>query len=153
MVAGNVGSKNNFGFNVKFNKKGKSLQGNVTTMIRKTEVDGLHIYKIKANKIQSLAVQPSASGGKATINARASIQDVTDPQNVISVDGNASLQIKLSDWGNPGNQMDSIAITIWEKDRWIVVCKQLDRHHHRGATSRRWQPQRLDQLFFLACNC
>ena len=115
MVAGNVGSKNNFGFNVKFNKKGTNLQGNMTTMIRKTEVDGLHIYKIKANNIKSLAVQPSSSGGKATINAKASIQDVTDPLNVISVDGNASLQIKLSDWGNPGNQVDSIAITIWEK--------------------------------------
>jgi hypothetical protein len=115
MVAGNVGSKNNFGFNVKFNKKGTKLQGNVTTMIRKTGLDGLHIYKIKANNIQSLAVQPSASGGKATINAKASIQDVTNPLNVISVEGNASLQIKLSDWGNPGNQMDSIAITIWEK--------------------------------------
>ncbi|MGI8893826.1 MAG: reprolysin-like metallopeptidase [Bacteroidia bacterium] len=112
-VSGDMGSKNNFGFNVKFNKKGNNLQGNITTLVRRTEVDGVHVYKIKANNIQSLAVQPSVDGGKATINSKASIQDVTDPNNVISVAGNTSLQIKMSDWGNPGTQ-DSIAITIWE---------------------------------------
>ncbi len=113
-VAGNVGSKNNFGFNVKFNKRGTNLQGSITSIIRKTEVDGLHLYKIKSNKLTSLAVQPSTVGGKATINAKVSIQDVTDPGNVISIAGNNSLQIKMSDWGNPGSN-DSIAITIWDK--------------------------------------
>ena len=38
MKPGDEGTKNNFGFNVKFNKTGKNLQGNMNIVFRRTDV-------------------------------------------------------------------------------------------------------------------
>src|SRR4029077_10259705 len=55
LKAGDPGSVNNFGFNVKFNKSGRNLQGNFTAVFRRTESGVLHIYQVKANALNSLA--------------------------------------------------------------------------------------------------
>ena len=50
------GLKNNFGFNLKYNKAGK-LQGNLNTIIRKKESDGtITLYQVKSNFANSLVV-------------------------------------------------------------------------------------------------
>ena len=113
--SGDVGSKNNFGFNAKYNQRGNTLQGNINSIVRKTEIDGLHVYQIKGNRLTSLAVQPAVTGGKATINSKASITDITNPLAPISIDGNGSMQLKMTDRGEPGTS-DSISITIWNKN-------------------------------------
>jgi len=125
MVSGDVGSKNNFGFNVKFNKKGTNLRGKVNTIIRRTEWDGVHTYQIKGNKMKSLAILPDPIGGDATINCKASIEDITDPLNHISVEGNASMQINMTDNGEPGDG-DLIAITIWDKQGGLWYASNWD---------------------------
>jgi hypothetical protein len=115
--AGDDNTKNNFGFNVKFNKNGTNLQGNINTIIRRTESDGLlHVYQIKGNAMTSLSTQnaTSTAPAKATFNGKASIQDITDPLNVTGVDGNATLQVVMTDAGEPGT-WDRIAITVWNK--------------------------------------
>ena len=112
--SGDAGSKNNFGFNAKYNQRGNTLQGNINSIVRKTESDGLHVYQIKGNKLTSLSVQPAAVGGKATINSKASITDITNPLLPISIDANGSMQVKLTDQGEPGSN-DSISITIWNR--------------------------------------
>lgn len=114
LKAGDIGSKNNFGMSVKFNQTGNNLQGHLNTIIRRTESDGLHVYQIKANVMTSLAVQPTTAGGKVTFNGKASIRDITNPLLAVSVDGNATLQVKMTDNGQPGTT-DSIAITVWNK--------------------------------------
>ena len=112
--AGDAGTRNNFGFNVKYNKSGKNLQGNINTIVRRMEGGVLHYYQVKGNVMTSLAVQPSTAGGTATFNGKASIQDITDPLNVIAVDGNATLQVEMTDNGEPGSA-DMIGITVWNK--------------------------------------
>jgi hypothetical protein len=112
LKAGDAGSKNNFGFNVKYNKRGTNLQGNINIIVRRTEADGLHVYQIKGNVMTSLAVQPGS--GTATFNGKANIQDVTNPLAPISVEGNATLQVTLHDNGEPGSS-DTIGITVWNK--------------------------------------
>lgn len=88
-TAGDAGTKNNFGFNVKYNKSRTNLQGNINTIIRRTESDGiLHVYQIKGNSMTSLAVKTSSIGGTATFNGKASIQDITNPMATISVECN-----------------------------------------------------------------
>ena len=124
-VAGDVGSKNNFGFNVRFNQQGTNLRGKVSTIIRRTEWDGVHTYRIKGNSIKSLAVIPDDEGGEATINCKASIEDITDPLNPVSIDGNASLQINMTDNGEPGDE-DLIAITIWDKKGGLWYASNWD---------------------------
>jgi len=110
---GDAGSKNNFGFNVQYNKQGTNLQGRVNTIVRHLEQDGVvHVYQIKANSMTSLSV--NAKAGTASFNGKASVQDVTDSLNPIAIDGNASLQITMTDKGEPGSA-DTIGITLWNK--------------------------------------
>jgi hypothetical protein len=112
-LAGDDGTKANFGFNVKYNKSGKNLKGNVNIIVRRLEADGIvHSYQIRGNVMSSLAVQ--VNEGTAVFNGKANIQDITDPLNPISIDGNAALQITMGDNGEPGSG-DTIGITLWNK--------------------------------------
>jgi hypothetical protein len=115
--AGDSGTKNNFGFSVKYNKQGTNLQGRINTIIRRTEIGVLRTYQIKGNAMTSLAVQPPLCANapcNATFNGQASIQDITNPLSPISVDGNATLQVTMTDNGEPGSA-DTIGVTVWNK--------------------------------------
>ncbi len=112
--SGTIGTKNNYGFNVKYNKNKTSLQGNINTIIRKLESDGIiHVYQIKGNSMTSLSVITTCPK-KATFVGKANIQDITNPLNIIAVDGNANLQVTMTDNGEPGS-FDKIGITVWNK--------------------------------------
>jgi hypothetical protein len=115
--AGTQGTNNNFGFNVKYNKSNTNLQGNINTIIRRMETDNvLHVYQVKGNSMTSLAVNSGIATAKtATFNGKASIQDVTNPLAPVSVDGNATLQVTMTDKGEPGNT-DDVGITVWNKN-------------------------------------
>src|SRR2546422_11779388 len=117
--SGDVGSKNNFGFNVKYNSKGTNLQGRINTIIRRNG----HLYQVKGNNLQTLGVLYCNAGTgctatpqngctynassicwiKATFKGGANIQDVTNPANPISLDGGATLQMDMTDYGEPGS--------------------------------------------------
>lgn len=115
-----VPSKNNFGFNVKYNKKGTNLQGNINTIIRKSILNGetqeleLHEYQVKGNALTSLAV----SSNLAVFTGKANIRDITDPENPIDVAGNFVLKVTMTDNGEPGNK-DLISITVFDKSGGI----------------------------------
>ena len=122
LKAGDASTRNNFGFNVKNAANGP--KGNINTIVRRTEQDGvLHVYQIKGNSMTSLATQPNTSGGTATFNGKASIQDITNPLAPVSVDGNATLQVKITDRGEPGVS-DSIAITVWNKTGGVWIASE-----------------------------
>ena len=110
LTAGDVNSRANFGFNVKYNKSGTNLQGRINTIVRRQG----RVYQIKGNSMTSLSAQPATVGGKATFTGKASITDITNPLAPVSVDGNATLQVTTSDNGEPGNT-DTIGITVWNK--------------------------------------
>jgi hypothetical protein len=122
LYAGGVGTKCNFGFNVKYNKSNTNLQGNMNIIVR----NGGRVYQIKATSLTSLAANPLPNlTGTATFNAKANIQDITDPLNVISIDGGATLQAKMTDLGQPGNA-DSIAITVWNRGGGLWFASNWD---------------------------
>ena len=131
--AGDAGRKTNFGFNLKYNKSGTNLQGNVNIIDRK----GTRVYQFRANSLTSLGVQywdttlKGGAGGwaqipggacannynasaqcpiTATFQAKANLDDVTLPT-AVSLGGNLTLQMALTDKGEPGS-VDTIAITI-----------------------------------------
>jgi hypothetical protein len=123
-IAGDDGTKANFGFNVKYNKSGKNLTGKVTILVRRLEADGIvHVYQIKSNAITSLSVD--ANAGTAVFNGKANIQDVTDPLNPISIAGNATLQIGMDDYGEPGTD-DTIGITVWKGNGGLWFASKWD---------------------------
>jgi hypothetical protein len=87
------------------------------------ESDGIvHVYQVKGNAMTSLAVNPAtcpkataSSPCLATFNGKANIQDITNPAAPIAVDGNATLQVTMTDKGEPGAGSDTIGITVWNK--------------------------------------
>jgi VCBS repeat-containing protein len=130
---GDVGSRNNFGFNVKYNKSGTSLQGNINTIVRRTENGVLRVYQIKGNVMTSLSVNPSTGCATATatkpctavFTGKANIQDITNPLAPVSVDGNGSLKVTMTDRGEPGTT-DAIGITLLNKDGGVWFSSSWD---------------------------
>jgi len=114
LKAGDAGSKNNFGFNVKYNKGGSNLQGTINTIVRRTEGGVLHVYQVKGNSMTSLSVNPNSSPKTAIFNGKASITDITNPLSPVGVDGNATLQVNMTDAGDPGTS-DLIGIIVYNK--------------------------------------
>src|SRR5439155_1038632 len=106
------GTKNNFGFNVQNTKTG--LKGTINTIVR----NGGRVYQIKGNAMTSLTVNTAISSAHpnptAVFNGKANIQDITNPLAPISIDGNATLQVTMTDRGEPG-KTDSTAITLYNK--------------------------------------
>jgi hypothetical protein len=120
LFPGDVNSKNNFGFSVKWNKNLSNIQaGGINTIIRKNG----HIYQVKGNRATYLNVVPKTSTAPATaiFYGNAVIKDITDPSNIISMEGNASVIIAVTDVSEPGSSgingtPDSIAITVKDKN-------------------------------------
>ncbi len=105
MTPGTAGSKANFGFNVKYNKKGTNLQGNINLIVRSNG----HVYQIKSNALSSMGID----GSQANFTSKANIIDITDPLNPITVGGNATLQMWMTD---TGETTDTFAIQVLDKD-------------------------------------
>jgi PKD repeat protein len=109
IFAGDSGLKTNFGFNVKFNKKLTNLQGHVNIIIRQ----GDRVYQVKTNAMWSLVADPTTNN--ATFISKANLIDVTNPDNPISIAGNLTLAVTVTDRGEPGSS-DSIGITLWNRN-------------------------------------
>jgi hypothetical protein len=111
--AGDPGSTANFAFNSKFNQNGRNLQGSFSGIFRRTESGVVHVFQIKANSFNSLAGDPTT--GKVSFGANVSLEDATDPGRPRLIDGNAALQVTMTDRGEPG-KLDSIAITVLDNN-------------------------------------
>jgi autotransporter-associated beta strand protein len=115
-TAGDIGSKNNFGFHVKYNRSTRTLQGSFNTIIRRTEADGMHVYQVKGNVVNTLWAIPGIGPlpAWASCSGKASIQDITNPLVPVSVDANATIKVDMTDRTDAGTG-DAIAVTIWNK--------------------------------------
>ena len=111
--AATPGEKTHFGFNVKYNKKLTNLQGKFNGVIQS---DG-RVYQFKSNSTNTLTVDPIT--GKATFLSKANLTDITDPDNPISLGGNMTLIVSITDGDITDSPQDSIAITLWDKDELL----------------------------------
>ncbi|NNE26633.1 MAG: T9SS type A sorting domain-containing protein, partial [Saprospiraceae bacterium] len=107
------GLKTNFGFNVKYNKKGTKVQGRVNIIFRIEQPDGsIRTYQIKSNAKPDFGVDISDPDALfAEFTSKANLKDVTDPLNPISLGGNLTLKVEMTDRGEPGDE-DSIGINL-----------------------------------------
>jgi hypothetical protein len=119
--AATSGSPLQFALNVKYLKNQKNLQGHVDAIF----VSNGKTYEISTNALQSLGIvlqTPAGSTcagppsltcfGLANIASKATLTDITNPNNPIQLGGNQTLNVTLTDKGNPGSS-DSIGITLW----------------------------------------
>lgn len=112
--AADPGLKTNFGFNVKFNKKGKNLKGKMNIIFRRTVDGAVHNFQIKSNSMTSLGVNiQDAEAQKAVFVSKATLRDLTDPIFGYSK-GGLTLQVNMTDKGEPGSN-DEIAISVYDK--------------------------------------
>ena len=116
-----TGKKINFGFNLKYNKSGKNLQGSVNIVFRRVVNNETRIFQIKGNSMVAMGVNTSNPNSKlANFTCKANLTDVTDPLNIISYGGNHTLELKMTDNGEPGH-LDSIAITLYKSDGILLM--------------------------------
>jgi hypothetical protein len=112
--AADPGLKTNFGFNVGYNKSGKNIHGNMNIIFRKTVGGIVHTFQIKANAMTSLGVDISNPAAQvAMFVSKANLKDITNPLAPVSLGGNLTLQVNLTDKGEPGSS-DQIAISLYD---------------------------------------
>jgi hypothetical protein len=69
---------------------------------------------VKGNAMTTLSVYAATATTKgASYTGKASLQDITDPLNPISLGGNLTLKVDMTDNGEPGNT-DKLAINVWD---------------------------------------
>jgi Bacterial Ig-like domain (group 3)/HYR domain len=107
--AGDAGTRNNYGFNIKYNKSGKSLQGNVNSIFRRTEGGILKTFQLKGNAMITLSVV----GINASYTGKASLVDITNPMAPINLGGNLIIRMDVTDNGEPGTN-DQVAISVFD---------------------------------------
>jgi large repetitive protein len=114
-------SKMNFGFNVHYNNKGTNTQGHVNIIYR----NGGRVYQIKTTAVDTFGTAYRTSTGTsctgpatatcwgiASWSSKANLTDVTNPNAPVSIGGGLSLQMSMTDKGEPGKD-DTIAVTLW----------------------------------------
>jgi hypothetical protein len=126
--AGTLGLKTNFGFNVKVNKSGSNLQGGVNIIIRR----GGHVYQIKSNAISSMSSTPTplnndplVKPGIGQFTGKANLQDITNPNSSVSLGGNMSLQMAITDKGEPGAN-DLVGFTLYDPSGALFFSSNWD---------------------------
>ena len=106
--ASDAGRKVNFGFNVKWNKSVRNLQGNLNLIFRK---EG-KVYQIKSTAMSSLSIiSTNPCSQKATFLSKANLTDITNSALPISILGGITLQVTMTDNGEPG-KTDMIGFTL-----------------------------------------
>ena len=98
--ASDPGRKVNFGFNVKWNKTMKRLQGNLNLVFR----IGEKVYQIKTNAMNSLSINPvNPCSQQAVFTSKANLTDVTVPATPVDIKGNLNLSVTMTGNTSPGS--------------------------------------------------
>jgi hypothetical protein len=93
--------------------------------VHRTENGVKKVYLIKGNSMSSLSVFGTARPYTSVFNGKASVQDITVPSKPVSVDGNATLQVSMTDAGESGIN-DKIGITIFNKTGGVWFASNWD---------------------------
>jgi hypothetical protein len=122
----NAGTRMGFAFNVKY-KNMKNLQGHTNVVFERNG----HTYQIKSTAISSLGIAMRTPNGGACTNppgatclgiadfrSKASLIDITNPLAPVTIAGNLTLQITMTDSGEPGSS-DTIGVTLWDVNKLL----------------------------------
>jgi hypothetical protein len=130
--AGDVGSKNNFGFNVKYNKPKTSLQGSINTIIRKAG----RLYQVKGNAMTSLVIDDKITAAHPYPTATFFGKAPTDRRHRPAQRVRASERRRRPVEGHDVEP---------QRARQSAATRH-DRHHGLVRQLRRWRPVLLQQL-------
>jgi|GEM_PF-3184212 len=114
-----LGSRVNFGFNVKYNKNVTNIKGQVNIMFTHNG----ETYQIKSTALESLKLNTS-DGSRAEVYSRANLINLTTGQTVAS-SGDTRLELRLTDGGEgrTARSTDTICIMLWNvKTGELLLC-------------------------------
>jgi trimeric autotransporter adhesin len=116
----------NFGLNVKYTKNGSQPKGSVNMIFRRTVGNTLHTYQIKSNSISTVGIGGTNAIRRGQFVSKANLTDISNPMSPVSLGGNLSLTVTMTDEGEPGDK-DSIGVTLygsdgslWYSSNWIT---------------------------------
>lgn len=120
---GYPGDKTNFGFTMKYNKKGRNIQGSLL-LIRHLE-DG-SIYRVKSNALYGLALGIVIDGemyGWASFSGKCTYREPGWPE----PEGNHEFIVYVEDHNEPGTGVDMIWIEVRDKDMNVIAVMSMVR--------------------------
>ena len=124
--ASDAGNQLNFSFNVKYNKSGNNLQGKMDVIYRRAG----RVYLINATVLESLSITSTNPCSKKVIFiSKANLIDATDPAFPINIYGSITMQVTMTDNGEPGTT-DLIGITLLNgnslvySSNWVSISTQ-----------------------------
>jgi hypothetical protein len=121
-----AGSRMSFGFIVNY-RNTKNLQGHVnviyqagdrTYQIKSTAIDSLGVVRRTSAGASCTANVSSTCWGLADFRSKANLIDVTNPLAPVSIAGSLSLQVTMTDKGEPGSS-DTIGVTLYNRDTLV----------------------------------
>jgi hypothetical protein len=111
-----TGDKTNFGYTMKYNKKGTNIQGSLL-LIRHLP-DGT-IYRVKSNALYGLAIGEANNGegyGWASFSGKSTYLEPGWPEPV----GNHEFVAYVEDRSEPGKDADKFWIQVFDKDHNVI---------------------------------
>jgi predicted GH43/DUF377 family glycosyl hydrolase len=114
--------KTNFGFTMKYNKKGKKVRGSLLLIRHMT--DG-SIYRVKSNALDGLAIGESTDPpfGWASFSGKCTYKD----KDWEEPEGNHGFLVYVEDYGEPGRGVDQFWIEVYDKDGNVIDVMSMDR--------------------------
>ena len=116
---GTPDDKTNFGYTMKYNKKGNKVQGSFL-LIRHLD-DGTK-YRVKSNALYGLALGDDNDMGWASFSGKATYLQPgwDDPE------GNHEFVVYVEDYGEPGKNIDRVWLETHNKDGDVIQSLSMD---------------------------
>ncbi len=114
--------KTNFGYTMKYNKKGQKVRGSLLLIRHMT--DG-SIYRVKSNALYGLALGESTAPpfGWASFSGKCTYKD----KDWEEPEGNHEFLVYVEDYGEPGRGVDQFWIEVYDKDGNVIDVMSMDR--------------------------
>ena len=112
--------KTNFGYTMKYNKKGGNVKGNLL-LIRHQE-DG-SIYRVKSNALYGLALGEDDGFGWATFSGKATYLE----PGMLEPEGNHEFVLYVEDHGQPGGSVDQVWLEMHDKAGAVIPALSMPR--------------------------
>lgn len=117
-----TGERTNFGFTMKYNKKGTNLQGSLLVI---RHIPGEGIYRVKSNALEGLAVGTNDTDGElhgwATFTGKATYAEPGWLEPI----GNYEFVVSVTDRNEPGNGTDTFRVQILDQNDQEVAAMTL----------------------------
>jgi hypothetical protein len=116
--------KTNFGYTMKYNKKGTKVQGSL--LLIRHPADGT-IYRVKSNALEGLALGESKYPlyGWASFSGKATYKDPAYEEYPEPV-GNHTFVVYVEDWDEPGTGIDQFWIEVMDGDGMVIPIMSMD---------------------------